>query len=446
MSASRKISTLKICPEAEHFQPEAVAVAERRLPLAARLSVVLLLATLAAAGVWLCWAKVDRIVAAQGRLVTTTKPMAVRTIGAGVLTEINVQLGEIVRKGQVLARLDPTFSKAEREALQDRAEYLTALIARLSAELAGVAYKPADRGEEAMQQLMVFSKLEAERQAERQALLHKAATLKERLESARARQERMARQVKIAAEVETMRKTLWDKRMDSKLAYLEAKQKRQAFESELDDAAEEASQVVEALAQARSELASWEGSVLSEAAQRLAEARQERAELIHKLAKAARASELVVLTASHDAVVQSVGDFAPGAVVAQGETLVSLIPLDSRLEAEVEIEAKDIGRLRTGDFARIKLTAFPFQQHGVLEGVLRVLSPDASPAEDGGWDEAYYRGRLAVSKADLRNTPRGFRLLPGMTLRAEIKVGKRRVASYLLDPLIRGLDESLREP
>ncbi|MFW5837968.1 MAG: HlyD family type I secretion periplasmic adaptor subunit, partial [Desulfovibrionaceae bacterium] len=446
MSASRNIPTLEICPEAVHFQPEAVAVSQRRLPLAAKASVAVLLLALAAAAVWAFWAEVDRIVAAEGRLVTTARPMVVRSMTQGVLTEMDVELGEVVRQGQVLAKLDPTFSRAERDAVRERLEYLEALINRLEAELSGESYAPASTEEEVVQQRQVFARLAEERAARRESLEHQAAMLKEKLAAARARRERMRKQVEIAAEVEAMRRGLFQKRMDSRLAYLEARQRRQALESELESAAEEARQVSESLAQARSELASWAGGVQAEAASKLAEARQERAGLMHKLAKADRTSELAILRAGCDAVVQSVGDFAPGAVLGQGEPLVTLVPLDSPLEAEVKIQAKDIGRLREGDAARIKLTAFPFQQHGVVVGALRVVSPDAAMSQVGDKQEAFYQGRLALEATELRNTPRGFRLLPGMTLRAEIKVGVRRVASYLLDPLIRGLDEALREP
>ncbi len=103
-----------------------------------------------------------------------------------------------------------------------------------------------------------------------------------------------------------------------------------------------------------------------------------------------------------------------------------------------------------GNAVRMKLAAFPFQRHGFLSGVVRMVSPDVFlPEGQGGGDTdggAYYKCRIRLTTATLRDVGPDFRLLPGMTLDAEILVGKRRVAEYLLDPLLTGLHESLSEP
>ena len=134
-----------------------------------------------------------------------------------------------------------------------------------------------------------------------------------------------------------------------------------------------------------------------------------------------------------------------------------LVPQGATLEAEVDVEAKDIGRIRAGDGARIKLDAFPFQKHDTLPGEVRVISENAfdrSAAEQmlkpepgrEGQAAAFYRCRVKLLGTQLKNVPEGFRLMPGMKVRAEIKVGTRSVISYFLYPVIRALDEGLREP
>jgi HlyD family secretion protein len=145
-----------------------------------------------------------------------------------------------------------------------------------------------------------------------------------------------------------------------------------------------------------------------------------------------------------------------GSILQQAEPFFTLVPFDSVLEADVKVESKDIGRIRTGDSVRVKLDAFPFQRHDTLPGKVRVISenafqrndpkallqsmPDQEPVE------AFYRTRVSLLSTQLRNVPDGFRLMPGMKVRAEIKVGTRSVISYFLYPVIRALDESLREP
>ena len=94
--------------------------------------------------------------------------------------------------------------------------------------------------------------------------------------------------------------------------------------------------------------------------------------------------------------------------------------------------------------ARIKIEAFPFQKHGTATGSVRTISEDAIADEVTGLP--LYRARVQLEDTDLRNVPDNYRLLPGMTTSAEIKIGHRNVLSYFFYPLIRGLDESLKEP
>jgi HlyD family secretion protein len=129
--------------------------------------------------------------------------------------------------------------------------------------------------------------------------------------------------------------------------------------------------------------------------------------------------------------------------------MFTLVPLGTALDAEVQIDSLDVGHVKAGDVAHIKLDAFPFQKHGTLDARVRTISEDAfkrdTPNPETGTD-AYYVSRLDLGKDMLKNMDPHARLLPGMTLTAEIVVGKRTVLSYLLWPLTKGLDEAIREP
>jgi HlyD family secretion protein len=119
------------------------------------------------------------------------------------------------------------------------------------------------------------------------------------------------------------------------------------------------------------------------------------------------------------------------------------------LEAEVRIDSLDIGYIKTSDRTHLKLDAFPFQKHGALDGHIRTISEDAfrrDAAGNSGGLDAYYLSRISFSGSALRNMNEKMRLLPGMTLSAEIVVGKRSVMSYLLWPLTKAMNESIREP
>ena len=176
-------------------------------------------------------------------------------------------------------------------------------------------------------------------------------------------------------------------------------------------------------------------------------------EAVHK---ARRMHELIYLRAPQKGIVLHIAERSEGAVLQQAEPFILLVPCDAALEAQVNIRAQDIGRIRSGDQVRLKLEAFPFQRHGTLLRQVRVISENAF---DGATEKTgaslslpaegtapFYRARISLSSPTLRDVPQGARLLPGMKLRAEIKIGTRAVITYFLYPVIRVLDESLREP
>jgi HlyD family secretion protein len=169
------------------------------------------------------------------------------------------------------------------------------------------------------------------------------------------------------------------------------------------------------------------------------------------LKKAELRRQLIVLTAPVDSVVLEVGSRSVGSVVREAETLFVLVPREAVLQAEVNVDGKDIGQVAVGQQVRLKFDAFPFQKHGTGLGVVRTISQDsfAREAKSDGPSRStppYYRVLVDLTDMRLRNLPEQFQMIPGMTVRAEMTAGHRSVISYFLYPLLRGLDESIREP
>ena len=155
-----------------------------------------------------------------------------------------------------------------------------------------------------------------------------------------------------------------------------------------------------------------------------------------------------MLTAPADAVVLEVAKLSPGSIAREAEAIFTLVPLGTELEAEVQIESQDVGYIKPNAPVHVKVDAFPFQKHGMMEGILRNVSQDSFRRESSASNvgDAYYAGRVKLKSARLDNMPIDATLLPGMTLSAEILVGKRSVMSYMLWPLTKATSESIREP
>jgi len=447
----------RIRPEALAFQPDAVAVAEGEPPVQARLALYCIFAALIFGALWAWLSELDRVVTARGMLVTRTPPIVVQPLETSVIRGINVRPGDVVTKGTVLATLDPTFATADMGQLMTQRHFLAAYVDLLQAELDGTTLPPpssvTDPGERV--RLELFAARKEEYRAKVEANDMEVATLEEMLEANKNEQARLGEQFALAGEIETMYRKLWAGANTSRLEYLSALKEKLRVEDLRAQTIEKQDQIRERLSQAKVQRQAFISNWFNQTATQLLETRQKLAEVEQNLAKASRRSELVELTAVADAVVKDVAQVSEGSVLRQAETFCTLIPIDTTsgaLEAEVAIAAMDIGHIRPGNAVRMKLAAFPFQQHGFLDGVVRMVSPDAfvpegktgGPAETAGG--IYYKARVRLTSSTLQDVGPHFKLLPGMTLEAEILVGKRRVASYLLDPILRGLHESMAEP
>ncbi len=213
-------------------------------------------------------------------------------------------------------------------------------------------------------------------------------------------------------------------------------------------------EILQQLAAAREQKERYLNNWVREGGERLVTVQQDIATATQQLASAQRRRSLVVLRAPADGVVLELGARSIGSVAKEAEPLVTLVPQGNKIEAEVDVESADVARLRIGDPVRVKFDALPFQRHGTLAGEVRVITENSFQADKNARatpdkpdaQPAFFRARVALGPVTLRDVPKDFRLIPGMTTTAEIVVGKRTIISYLLDPIVRLFDESLREP
>ena len=166
-----------------------------------------------------------------------------------------------------------------------------------------------------------------------------------------------------------------------------------------------------------------------------------------QLQKATKHEDLVRLTALEPSVVLTVAKLSVGSVLKEGDTLFTVMPVNTPLEAEIRISSRDVGFIRAGDRCVLKIEAFNYMEHGTAEGVVRWVSDNAFTTDDDNKPvDAYYKSRCGVDATHFANVPDKFRLIPGMTLQADVNVGSRSVAMYLLGGLMRGFNEAMREP
>ena len=431
------------------FLPDADEIERLPLPLVARLTLHLLLAALAGFLLWAYVSEVDVIVTAKGRLVTPLPNIVVQSTETSTIQTIDVRVGQVVRKGQQLASLDPTYSEADEAQLQTRLDSLERQLAELDGALAGkgVPSIALASGDSTIQSRLSTERLsgydsEQRKQSEGVARLRSAILTAQHDERA------MADRVRVLTQLETMTADLVDKKLAVSSRLLEVRDRLLEAERGRDMAQSRQVELNRELSGIVAEKAAWSAGWRQKILEELLSVSRERDAVKDQLAKASRRHSLVVLTAPADAVVLDSGKLSVGSVVREAEPFFTLVPLGDVLEADVQIDATDIGYLHHKEKASIKLDAFPFQKHGTLEGHLTTVSQDAFHREpgSGAGAENYYRARLSLAGSHLKNLPSDTKMLPGMTLTAEMVVGKRSVMSYLIWPLTKGFGEAIREP
>ena len=438
-----------LLPAVIDFQSDARKIDERRPPWVARATLYLLVAVIIIAGIWAAVAKVDRIVVAPGKLVTTASTIVVQPLETSTVRSLHARVGDIVRKGDALATLDPTFSEADAGQLRGKVESLAAQIERLESELDDRPYEPQSLDDEARLQSTIWIRRIEQNKAKlasyNQQIRHVEAEMATKSADRAALEVRLG----VAKDLETMRDYLMQKQLGSKVNYLDAKSQRLQVEREILLAVNNMTELEEDMERFKAEKAAYLAEFRQKTAEELVQARRDHDAAAKQLDKAVRRNAVTVLTAPADAIVLEVAQRSVGSVLKEAEALYTLVPLDSPLEAEVSVEGLDVGHVETGGEARLKLEAWPFQKHGTLSGKVRTVTDDTftpDPKKDGPQQRPYYKARVEVTATDLRDVPRSFRLIPGMAVTAEIKAGERTILSYFLYPLLRGLDESIREP
>jgi len=433
------------------FLPDPDAIERRPLGGVTRGVLIGLSLMLASALLWASVSMLDEIVFARGRLISSQPNLLVQPIDSSIVQSIDVRVGQVVKKGQKLAALDPTFVGADESALKGAVAKLEARERRLERELAGgpSASLATDSRDVKLQADLRAAK-EANYQSRIQSLAENIGRLEAALRTNRADQRAQQERVKVAADLEQMQKDLVTQNFGAKKQLLEARDRRQEVERELLLTRNREQELLREIESVKAEQKDFQNEWRQRALEELAETRREKESASEQLAKASKRASLVSLSAPADAIVLEVAKRPVGAVVREGEVLFTLVPIDVPMEVELQIGSSDVGFVKPGDSVRMKLDAFPFQKYGTLSGKITVVSQDAFSPEslplDGRRAQGdYYLARVRLQSEKLEKNPDNAIVRPGSTLSGEIKVGQRSVLSYFLYPIIRTFDESMRE-
>jgi hemolysin D len=447
------------------FESETHAVFESTTPVSEHVILYVLVGMVAIALGLMSIAKLDRVVTSIGRIVPVGGTLYVQPFQESIVRQILVKVGDVVKKGQVLATLDPTFAAADLKQLQLQVLSDSAAMERDTAEQRDQPYAPVGRNPYQLQQLIIWQRRQAEYHANIANYNAQIASAKAAISQYTMDIAEYGKRLNVASRVEFMHTTLEKDGFGSKLQALVTTDSR--------------IEIGRLLSDSRNQLAASQGTLQSVDEQRAAYIEKWHSDVGNDivtnqkdldqaqqaLKKAQKISQLVELTAPSDAIVLKIGKFSRGTVASPpadllSEPLFTLTPLNAPLEASVDIDADDIGFVRVGDPVEIKLDAYRYMAHGMAKGVVKTISegsfttnedssiPHQTPSEGTTLSTVspFFKARVELTDVHLRNVPANFRLIPGDTLTADIVVGHRTILSYLVEGALRIGSEAMREP
>jgi HlyD family secretion protein len=407
---------------------------------------------------WATFGRLDIVAVAQGKLVPGNYVKIVQPAESGVVSEILVEEGERVVADQVLMRMDEQLARADTVSVRNDLHLRELQLRRIDAQLNGTTFsrRESDRTE-------LFGQAEAQFHANvrayRDRIDGERATLERVQQELRAAEEmeaRLQQTVPIYREQERVNKDLADDGYVSRLTVLERTRERIEKEQELKAQAHQVAGLRASIDQSRKRIAQIASDYRQQLLNERAEANAQRMRLEQEVGKSDYRSSLLELRAPHDGLVKDLATHTVGTVVSPGTILMTLVPDNDPVKAEVWVTNVDAGFVRPGQVVKIKTAAYPFQKYGMIEGVVEYVSPDAATLPDTRERErndaqphvmppSGFRALVTLAQSYLEVDGRRLDVTSGMAVSAEINLGERSVLEYVVSPVQKAFQEAGRE-
>ena len=441
------------------FSPPLLRIQQKPPPPLAGWMLRILIALLAALLLWSIFGRLDIVAVADGKLVPSSYLKIVQPAEQGIVKEILVKEGEKVAQGQVLVRMDPALTDADVKSIQTEYDNKRLALRRIDAQLAG---KPLAReqGDPAELYAQVSAQHVANVRAYENALAQERAQLeksREDLAAAEATKTKLAQVLPHYVEQEKAFEKLSKDGFAGRIMYTDKQRERiekeqdlrtQEFTIRSNQALIEQSQqkIAQITADYRRELQTERIDVAAQ----LERATQELAKVSHR-------HELLELRAPQAGIVKDLATHTSGTVAAPGTILMTLVPENDKLVAEVWVSNQDVGFVRAGQEAKLKLAAFEFQKYGLMRGKVLNVNADATEApspntrsdaltgRDRPMGPLAFRALVELANQELVADGERYALQPGMQVAGEIHLGTRTILEYLLSPVQKAFHEAGRE-
>lgn len=406
---------------------------------------------------WSLIGRLDIVAVAEGKLIPESYIKIVQPAESGIVKEILVREGERVREGQVLMRMDTLISEADTKSIDADYQRKRLALRRIQSELSGSAFKIMSDDPSALSE-----EINAQYRANRAAF--EATLAEERSRLIKAKQElAAAQQIKHKLEAvlphyreqEKAYEKLVKDGYAGALMGSDKRRERVEKEQELQTQSFLIESAKASILQSEKKLAQIDSDYRRQLHAERNEIQGQFDKLTQEVAKQAHKQDLLELRAPQAGIVKDLATHSSGTVVQPGTVLLTLVPRDEVLRAEVWVTNEDIGFVSEGQPVKLKFSAFPFQKYGMVDGIVEHVSADAADGNGGSGNTQtdpakksqplLYKALIQLNRMELHMDGRAFTLSAGMQTNAEIWLGDRTVVEYLLSPVRKAWHEAGRE-
>lgn len=437
-------------PHEAQFLPAALSLQETPVSPAPRLAMWLLVGFMLLALGWSILGRMDVVATAQGKIVPNDRTKTIQSFETASVKAIHVSDGQRVKTGDLLIELDATVTQADTERLgsEQTAALLqvmrgNALLEALQAGRLPWLARPVGVDDA---RYLEAQRLLAGQHAEYAAHLSRIAADKARREAELRSTQELVKKLEQTLPIAQQRaqdfKSLVAQNFVSRHGYLEHEQERIEQEADLATQRSRLHEIEAMLSEVKGQQQALLAQTRRTALDSISEAQQRLDALAQERRKAESRGRLMRLTSPVDGTVQQLAIHTEGGVVTEAQPLMVIVPSDNPLEVEAFFENKDIGFVKTGQAAEIKIETFQYTKYGTIDAQVSSVSHDAISDEKRG---LIYSSRVRMDRTVLMVDGAQVSLSPGMAVTVEVKTGHRRVIEYFLAPLLQHTSESLRE-
>jgi len=396
--------------------------------------------------IWAAVAPIDEVTRGEGKVIPSRQLQIIQSADGGVIDELFVEEGAMVKQGDLLVRIDPTRFVASYQEGSVRAFALAAKVERLRAQINNEPLQLNFSEAVTSEQQQVLRQEQGYYQASLKELSDRLSVARE--QRAQRQQELGEVQARLSAAEKSYRmstrelqatRPLLGSGAVSEIEVLRLQRDQAAADGEQLQAAARVRQVKASIKEADSRLLEIESTARNQWRAELSDASSQLNSLEKSVAGLADKVKLSEIRSPVNGTVQRVLLNTIGGVVQPGNAVVEIVPSDDRLLVEARIAPKDIAFLRPGLPATIKLHAYDFSVYGGISATLQHISADTITDER---DNTFYLVRAVTNGAD---SAQKFSVIPGMTAQLDIMTGKKSILSYLLKPLLRAKANALSE-